>query len=132
MTFKSSLGEHSMSKPTAEDRPQTAKRGKSRVLTQAQHDQYRRDGYLIVPDVFTKAEMQEALAAVDMITYGKSFAEWSKDLAAGKKQEAIADGIGAKAKHGRAQFPSGVWALDRLIENETYLDIYCELLGSDD
>src|SRR5476651_2078966 len=112
--------------------PTTTTRNRRRVLTQAQHDQYQRDGYLIVPDVFTKVEMQEALAAVDMITYGKSFAEWSRDLAAGKKQEAVADGIGAKAKHGRAQFPTGVWALDRLIQNETYLDIYCELLGSDD
>jgi hypothetical protein len=106
-------------------------RSRGRVLTQAQHDQYHRDGYLIVPDVFTKSEMQEALAAVDMITYGKSFAEWSKEYFAGGKQDAVADGIGAKAKFGRAQFPTGVWAIDRLIQNETYLDIYCELLGDE-
>ena len=30
-------------------------------LTQAQLDQFHRDGYIIVPDVFTEAEMDAAL-----------------------------------------------------------------------
>ena len=114
-------------------KPQTAARPRGRVLTQEQLDAFHRDGYLIVPGVFSAGEMDEALAAVDRITYGKSFAEWSAEYAAsGGKMAPVADGISKKAAHGRAQFPSGVWALDRLLENETYLDIFCQLLGTDE
>jgi len=95
-------------------------------LTPAQLQQYHQNGYIIVPNVFSSGEMDAALAACDRITYGKSFDEWK---AAGAS-EAVADGITAKANAGRAQFPTGDDALDRLVCNDTYLDIFEQLLGT--
>ena len=42
-------------------------------LTPAQLDQFHRDGYIIVPDLFTADEMDDALAAMEQIFYGQSF-----------------------------------------------------------
>ena len=42
-------------------------------LTPAQLEQFHRDGYIIVPDLFSDAEMDPALAAMDQAFYGKSF-----------------------------------------------------------
>jgi len=95
-------------------------------LTEEQLNRYRRDGYIIVPDIFPADQMDAALGACDKITYGSSFDSWK---AAGAK-ESVGDGISSKAQHGRAQFPSGERALDRLIENDDYLDIFEQLLGT--
>jgi ectoine hydroxylase-related dioxygenase (phytanoyl-CoA dioxygenase family) len=98
-------------------------------LSSAQMDAFHRDGYLIVPDVFTAKEMDAALAACDQITYGSSFEEWKVAATKGEKS-AVADGISAKAANGRAQFPTGSDALDRLIRNDDYLDCFEQLFGT--
>jgi hypothetical protein len=98
-------------------------------LTQAQLDQFHRDGYIIVPDVFTADEMDAALAAMDQTFYGKPFDEWLADVDAGHT-DGVSDGFTTTHNHeeGRSQFPTGADALDRLIENETYLDIFEQCL----
>ena len=40
-------------------------------LTPAQLDQFHRDGYIIVPDLFTADEMVDALVAMEQIFYGQ-------------------------------------------------------------
>jgi len=95
-------------------------------LTATQLDSYRRDGYLYVPDLYSAQQMDEALAACDQITYGRSFDDWK----ASGDTSPIADGISAAAGHGRAQYPSGNGALDDLIKNDDYLDIFEQLLGT--
>jgi hypothetical protein len=100
-------------------------------LTPAQLDQFHRDGYIIVPGVFTPDEMDAALAAMEQIFYGKPFAAWLADLDAGAAAKKVSDGFTTTHDHseGRSQFPVGMDALDRLIENETYLDIFEQCLG---
>jgi ectoine hydroxylase-related dioxygenase (phytanoyl-CoA dioxygenase family) len=102
-----------------------------RVLSQRQLDDFHRDGYLVVPDVYSAAEMDAALAATDRITYGCTFAEWSAKVAAGEITREVADGIGRKDNAGRPQFPTGVPELDRLLESQTFLDIVCDVIGTD-
>ena len=100
-------------------------------LTPAQLDQFHRDGYIIVPDLFTADEMDAALAAMEQIFYGQSFQQW---LAACDQGDAsgVSDGFTTTHDHseGRSQFPVGAPALDRLIENETYLDVFEQCLDS--
>lgn len=101
------------------------------ALTNMQLEQYRRDGFIIVPDVYTAAEMREALEAMERIFYGKTFAEHLADLDASSGATAgVKDGF-HEGGHGRAQFATGVDALDRLIENDNYLDIFEQCLGTD-
>jgi hypothetical protein len=95
-----------------------------RVLTRAQHDQYLQDGFLTVPGVFAPEAMDRALEACDRLVYGMDFVTWSRRVAAGEPLPLIGDGTSAN-------FPTGVRELDVLAENETYLDIACDLLGTD-
>jgi hypothetical protein len=99
-------------------------------LTPAQLEQFHRDGYIIVPDLFSDAEMDPALAAMDQTFYGKPFDAWLADCDAGQA-EAASDGFTTSHDHetGRSQFPTGADALDDLIENEAYLDIFEQCLG---
>ena len=99
-------------------------------LTPAQLDQFHRDGYIIVPDLFTADEMDAALAAMEQIFYGQSFQQWLSDCDQGDAS-GVSDGFTTTHDHseGRSQFPVGAPALDRLIENETYLDIFEQCLG---
>jgi hypothetical protein len=53
------------------------------------------------------------------------FATWSHRVGEGEPLPLIGEGVGAN-------FPTGVPELDGLVENETYLDIACDLLGTDD
>ena len=77
-------------------------------LTPAQLDQFHRDGYIIVPDLFSADEMDAALAEMEQIFYGQSFQQW---LAACDRGEAsgVSDGFTTTHDHseGRSQFP---WA----------------------
>ena len=81
-------------------------------LTPAQLDQFHRDGYIIVPDLFTADEMDDALAAMEQIFYGQSFQQW---LAACDQGDAsgVSDGFTTTHDHseGRSQFPVGAPAL---------------------
>ena len=97
-------------------------------LTQQQLDQFHRDGYIIVPDVFDADVMDEALTEVDRITYGKSFDEVLEDVDKGVPQSEK-NGFTNEGSVGRTQFPTGVDVLDTLFENEDYLDIFEQLLG---
>ncbi|MBM3278102.1 MAG: phytanoyl-CoA dioxygenase family protein [Candidatus Handelsmanbacteria bacterium] len=101
-------------------------------LTPAQLDQFRRDGYLIVPDLFSPAEMDAALEAMDQIFYGRPFPQWRDELAAGQQVRSASDGFTTTHNHkeGRSQFPVGAPALDRLIENPRYLDAFEQCLGA--
>src|SRR3954464_4905588 len=103
-----------------------------RTLTQQQLDQFHRDGYLIVPDVYGADEMDSALAACDLATYGMPYADWRARLDAGAEGKQVADGISRKDNAGRSQFATGVAALDGLVENQTLLDIFCDVLDTDD
>jgi hypothetical protein len=96
-----------------------------RVLTRAQHEQYWEDGFLTVPGVFSHSAMDRALEACDLLVYGMDYASWSRRVGAGEQLPLRGDGVGA-------MFPTGVAELDGLVENQTYLDIACDLLGTDD
>ena len=49
-------------------------------LTQTQLDQFHRDGYIVVPEVFSEAEMNAAQEAMDEIFYGKRFDAWLAEV----------------------------------------------------
>ena len=102
------------------------------ALTASQLEQFHRDGFIIVPDVFSVGEMDAALAAMDQTFYGKPFTAWLADFDAGQTQ-GVSDGFTTTHDHeqGRSQFATGAEALDRLIENETYLDIFEQCLGAE-
>lgn len=97
-------------------------------LTEHQLESFRRDGYLLVENVFDPNLMDEALQAVDRIIYGKSFAEVLAEADQGKFQ-GEKNAFTGEGNTGRSQFPTSVELLDRLIENEDYLDLFEQLLG---
>ncbi|MDA0321231.1 MAG: phytanoyl-CoA dioxygenase family protein [Verrucomicrobia bacterium] len=99
-------------------------------LTPSQLEQYHRDGYIIVPDVFSAEEMDAALVAMDHIFYGKPYAEWLADFDTAASRD-VSDGFTTNQapETGRPQFPTGKDALDRLIENDDYLDMFEQCLG---
>ncbi|MDE2825440.1 MAG: phytanoyl-CoA dioxygenase family protein [Gemmatimonadota bacterium] len=93
-------------------------------------EQFQRDGYILVPGVFSTDEMDAALEAMERNFDGKSYASWLEDFERGE-QGSVGDGFTTKQDEvvGRSQFPVGDPALDRLIENERYLDLFDLLLG---
>ena len=97
-------------------------------LSPAELEQFHRDGYIIVPELFSAGEMDAALTAMDEIFYGEPFKQWLSDR---DVAEAVSDGFTTTHDHenGRSQFPTGAPALDKLIENERYLDIFEQCLG---
>ena len=82
-------------------------------LTQTQLDQFHRDGYIVVPDVFSEAEMKAAQEAMDEIFYGKPFDAWLAEVDGGETAS-VSDGFTTTHDHkeGRSQFPTGLRALD--------------------
>lgn len=97
-------------------------------LSRQQLDQFHCDGYTIVPDVFGTEAMDAALKEVDLITYEKSFEEVLEDVDRGILQDEK-NAFTGEGNAGRSQFPTGVDALDKLLENDEYLDIFEQLLG---
>jgi len=99
-------------------------------LTPSQIEQFRQDGFIIVPNVFDGDKMDTARLAMDQILYGKPYEEWLVDFDAGKT-EGVSDGFSTTHDHeqGRTQFPTGSDALDGLISNENYLDMFEQCLG---
>ena len=93
-------------------------------------EQFQRDGYILVPDVFGAEEMDAALAAMERVFYGKPYAAWLHDFNEGKIGS-VGDGFTTKQDEvvGRSQFPVCDPALDRLIENDKYLDLFESFLG---
>ena len=108
------------------------------LLTQKQLDTFSRDGFILVEDLFDSKEMTVALNDMEQIFYGKSYAEYLEELDNIETTDSVEPtGIKAVAHfgdtgYGRAQFPTGFDALDRLIENEAYLDVFAQCLGTDD
>ena len=106
-------------------------------LTENQIADFRRDGYILVPDLFSPAEVGAALEEMEKIFYGSSFAEHLAALDAGARADSIepvptvAVPHYGNTEHGRAQFPTGADALDRLIENDGYLDVFEQCLGAE-
>ena len=107
-------------------------------LTQDQLDAFHRDGYLIVADLFDSDSMVAALRDMEHIFYGESFAEYLADLDNTGKADSVGPTVTnvvahyGDTEHGRAQFPTGYDDLDRLIENEDYLDVFAQCLDTDD
>ena len=107
-------------------------------LTQDQLDAFHRDGYIMVENLFDPNAIAAALRDMEHIFYGKSFAEYLADLDKTGKADSVEPTVSnvvahyGDTEHGRAQFPTGHDALDRLIENEDYLDVFAQCLGTDD
>ena len=108
------------------------------LLTQKQLGTFYRDGFILVEDLFDSKEMTVALTDMEQIFYGKSYVEYLEELDNIETTGSVEPtGIKAVAhfgdtEYGRAQFPTGFDALDRLIENEAYLDVFAQSLGTDD
>ncbi|HHZ90710.1 TPA: hypothetical protein EYN65_09305, partial [Candidatus Poribacteria bacterium] len=107
-------------------------------LTKEQLDQFYRDGFIIVDDVFDKKDVEAAFIEMEKIFYGESF----KEYLARSDKNGIAKPVEPKTtgavshygatQYGRPQFPTGIEALDRLIENDDWLDMYEQCLGTQD
>ena len=97
------------------------------ALTPRQLEQFHRDGYILVPDLFDLRQIQAALAEMETIFYGKSFAEYLADF--DQNPAPVKDGFHGDTGAGRSQFPTGSAALDGLIDNDAYLDVFDQCLG---
>ena len=103
------------------------------LLTQNQLETFNHDGFILVEDLFDLNEIATALNEMEKTFYDKSFAEYLEKLdKTGKSDPDPVANIGPTGIFGRAQFPTGINALDRLIENEAYLDIFAQCLGTND
>ena len=108
------------------------------MLNATQLDEFHQNGYIIVPDLFDPNEMKLALRAMEQIFYGQTFTDYLVDFDAGKNTDSVEPKTTKAIPHygetefGRAQFPCGVDELDRLIENDTYLDVFSECLAAKD
>jgi hypothetical protein len=126
-----------------------------RRLSADELQRYHRDGFIVVPGVFSPGQMIAARAAIEGMYYdGRSFEDWLAmvDSAGGPQAlEAFRRGESAGGKGGgeavavgdsevwvppelgheaaRACFPVGVSALDGLVETDSFLDIYEQCLG---
>ena len=107
-------------------------------LTPNQLDAFQRDGFILVEDLFEPLEVAAALDDMEKVFYGKSYAEYLAEFERTGKGESVEPTVANAVAHygdteyGRAQFPTGFEALDRLIENEEYLEIFAQCLGTSD
>ncbi len=108
-------------------------------LTNNQLATWKRDGIIIVPNVFSEEAVSSALEAVeqnayDGLTYKEYRAKWDEKPDALKSAYEKNDpmnrlaGPFAKVSH----FPTGLAPVDKLIENETYTAIAKQLLDTDE
>ena len=101
------------------------------LLTQNQLEVFNHDGFILVEDLFDLNNIATALDKMEKTFYDKSFAEYLEKLdKTGKPDPNPVTNIGPTGIFGRAQFPTGINALDRLIGNEAYLDIFAQCLGN--
>ena len=102
------------------------------LLDQDQLDAFHRDGFILVEDLFDAKEMTAALNDMEHIFYGKSYVEYLEELdntgITDSVEPTVTNSVGhyGDTKYGRAQFPTGFGALDRLIENDAYLDVFAQ------
>ena len=108
-------------------------------LTTEQLAAWKQDGIIVVPNVFSPDTIALALEdmehnAYDGLTYAEYRAKWDPQpdvLKRAYEQNSdlqLLAGPFGKAVH----FPTGLEALDRLIENESYLAIAQQLLGTEE
>lgn len=108
-------------------------------LTTDQLASWKRDGIIIVPNVFSQEEVGYALEAVernayDGLTYAEYRAKWDDKLDQLEKTYEKNDPMNrlagplAKVSH----FPTGLEPVDKLIENENYLGIAKQILDTED
>ena len=108
-------------------------------LTTEQLAAWERDGIIIVPNVFSQEATAPALEeiernAYDDVTYAEYRAKWDAQpdalKSAYEKNDAMQRLAGpfGKALH----FPTGLEAVDKLLENEAYLAIAQQLLGTEE
>ena len=108
------------------------------LLDQDQLDAFHRDGFILVEDLFDAKEMTAALNDMEHIFYGKSYVEYLAELdntgITDSVEPTVTNSVAhyGDTKYGRAQFPTGFGALDRLIENDAYLDVFAQCLGTND
>ena len=90
---------------------------------------------MLTPERCTRHGTQAARAAMDHALYGMSFEEWQAARDAGEDLESK-DGVVHNKVNAeglpvgeRSQFPTGVDALDKLIEDDDYLDLIEQVAG---
>lgn len=108
-------------------------------LTSEQLAEWKRDGTLVVPNVFPSEQVAPALEeiernAYDGLTYAEYRAKWDEQPAELQRAYERTDpmqrlaGPFGKALH----FPTGLAAVDALLENEAYLAVARQLLDTDE
>ena len=107
------------------------------MLTREQCESYQRNGYLLVPDLFSKAQLAPALEVAEQNAYGKSHEEFNAEIDAHPEiAETLIRPKGRRSFGGpRAQFhdiPTGIDAIDRTLEHEPFLDALSQLLDTPD
>lgn len=106
-------------------------------LSTNQLEDFYRDGFILVPDLFDPNQMKAALSEMETIFYGKNFSKFLSEMDNGSTVSSVEPTPTVAVPHygnteyGRAQFPTGADALDRLIENDEYLDIFEQCLGTE-
>lgn len=106
-------------------------------LTAEQLATWKRDGSLVVPDVFPPESVTAALLAIEHnayggLTYAEYRAKWDQNPEAIRQiYEKVSPLQRLAGPFGKAlHFPTGLEAVDRLLENDDYIDIACQLLGT--
>ena len=107
------------------------------MLTPEQCEAYQRNGYLLVPDLFSKEQLAPALEVAEQNAYGKSHEEFNAEIDAHPEiAETLIRPKGRRSFGGpRAQFhdiPTGIDAIDRTLEHEPFLDALSQLLDTPD
>ena len=107
------------------------------MLTPEQCESYQRNGYLLVPNLFSKAQLAPALEVAEQNAYGKSHEEFNAEIDAHPEiAETLIRPKGRRSFGGpRAQFhdiPTGIDAIDRTLEHEPFLDALSQLLDTPD
>ena len=108
-------------------------------LTDEQLATWERDGNIVVPDIFPPEAFVPALEAVerngyDGMTYAEYQAKWDANpdelKEAYEKTSPMA--LLAGPFGGALHFPTGLDAVDKLLENEDYIEVACQLLATDE
>ena len=107
------------------------------MLTPEQCESYQRDGYLLVPNLFSKEQLAPALEVAEQNAYGKSLEAFNAEIDAHPEiAETLIRPKGRRSMGGpRAQFhdiPTGIDAIDQTIEHEPFLDALSQLLDTPD
>ena len=108
-------------------------------LTDEQLATWRRDGSIVIPNVFPPESFAPALEAVERNAYGglthaEYRAKWEENPAEIQQlyEQTPPMQLLAGPMGGAVHFPTGLPAVDKLLENDDYIDCACQLLGTDE